>query len=89
VYDNSELTIPPFQDLDVDDESRTLVHSGPLVRQKSDAFHSWSDVFGALLDNYCAQPSHHPSLRSDLSQSCCSKRKRKQTCQSSDVLCGG
>jgi NAD(P)-dependent dehydrogenase (short-subunit alcohol dehydrogenase family) len=36
----------------VDDNSRTLVHSGPLVRQKSDTRHSWSDVFGALFDNY-------------------------------------
>ncbi|KAH9063839.1 hypothetical protein EDB87DRAFT_1829598 [Lactarius vividus] len=48
------LVFPPGEitDLDVDDESRTLVHSGPLVRQKSDARRSWSDVFGALSDNY-------------------------------------
>lgn len=39
-------------DLDLQDESRTLVHSGPLARQKSDTWRSWSDVFGALLDNY-------------------------------------
>ncbi|KAF8501651.1 hypothetical protein F5888DRAFT_1898003 [Russula emetica] len=39
-------------DLDLQDESRTLVRSGPLARQKSDTFRSWSDVFGALLDNY-------------------------------------
>ncbi|KAH9960831.1 hypothetical protein BC827DRAFT_1205615 [Russula dissimulans] len=39
-------------DLDLFDYSRTLVHSGPLARQKSDSRHSWSDVFGALLDNY-------------------------------------
>ncbi|KAI9512110.1 hypothetical protein F5148DRAFT_1166295 [Russula earlei] len=39
-------------DLDFHDDSRTLLHSGSLVRQKSDTRHSWSDVFGALLDNY-------------------------------------
>ncbi|KAF8269572.1 Dbl homology domain-containing protein, partial [Lactarius quietus] len=39
-------------DLDISDDSRTVVHSGPLVRQKHDARRSWSDVFGALLDNY-------------------------------------
>ncbi|KAH8994939.1 hypothetical protein EDB92DRAFT_1814889 [Lactarius akahatsu] len=46
------LVFPPGEGHYVDDESRTLVHSGPLVRQKSDARRSWSDVFGALSDNY-------------------------------------
>jgi hypothetical protein len=52
----------PLQDLDLQDESRTLVHSGPLARQKSDTWRSWSDVFGALLDNYCARLRRHSSV---------------------------
>jgi hypothetical protein len=48
-----------LQDLDLYDDSRTLIHSGPLARLKSDTRHSWSDVFGALLDNYCTQPGFY------------------------------
>ncbi|KAI0303762.1 hypothetical protein B0F90DRAFT_1816034 [Multifurca ochricompacta] len=39
-------------DIEPHDSSRTLIHAGPLARQKSDSWRSWSDVFGALLDNY-------------------------------------
>ncbi|GLB40420.1 putative CNH domain containing protein [Lyophyllum shimeji] len=43
-------------DLDLDDESRTLVYSGPLARQvRSDSgwsSQSWMELTGSLLDNY-------------------------------------
>jgi hypothetical protein len=35
---------------------------GPPARQKSDPWHSWSDVFGALLDNYCARLRYYSAL---------------------------
>jgi hypothetical protein len=44
-----------FQDMDLYDDSRTLVHSGPLARrQRSETdWHGWNDLSVALLDNYC------------------------------------
>jgi hypothetical protein len=44
------------QDMDLYDESRTLVYSGPLVRlSRSDS--GWSsqatELTGSLMDNYC------------------------------------
>ena len=52
-----------MKDMDLYDESRTLVHFGPLARrQRSDAdWYGWADLMVALLDNYreCIQ-SYHP-----------------------------
>ncbi|KAI0264429.1 hypothetical protein BC834DRAFT_826441 [Gloeopeniophorella convolvens] len=47
IYSKGEIT-----DLDLYAESRTLIHSGPLARQRSDTWRSWTNAFGALLDNY-------------------------------------
>jgi len=76
-------------DLDLHDDSRTLIHSGPLARQKSDTLHSWSDVFGALLDNYCAQLRLHPCVRTDSFQSCYSRRRPRHPGRSSAVIKSG
>ncbi|CCM01400.1 uncharacterized protein FIBRA_03451 [Fibroporia radiculosa] len=48
VYQRGEII-----DLDLYDESRTLVHSGPLARRyRSDMGYNWADLHVALLDNY-------------------------------------
>lgn len=42
--------------MDLYDESRSLVYSGPVSRRiKSDSFSSssWGELYAALLDNYC------------------------------------
>ena len=39
--------------MDLYDDSRTLIYSGPLARKsRSDNWHSWSELLVALLDNY-------------------------------------
>ncbi|KAI0040258.1 hypothetical protein FA95DRAFT_1611936 [Auriscalpium vulgare] len=48
VYSRGEII-----DMDLYDDSRTLMHSGTLSRkQRSDSWHAWTDLMGALLDNY-------------------------------------
>ena len=63
---NDAELIFSFQDLDLYDDSRILIHSGPLARQKSGTQDSWSQVFGALLDNYCAQLLLHSCYMTDI-----------------------
>ena len=44
-----------MQDLDLYDESRTLLFSGPLARRyRGEVGYSWADLHVALLDNYRA-----------------------------------
>ncbi|KAI0322603.1 hypothetical protein OF83DRAFT_1049094 [Amylostereum chailletii] len=48
VYSRGEII-----DLDLYDDSRTLVYSSALARrQRSDNWNSWTDLMGVLLDNY-------------------------------------
>lgn len=42
------------QDLDLYDESRTLLFGGQLARRyKAEVGYNWADLYVALLDNYC------------------------------------
>lgn len=42
------------KDLDLFDESRSLLHLGPLARRyRADVGYHWADLNVALLDNYC------------------------------------
>ena len=44
-----------LQDLDLYDESRTLLHSGQLARRytsRTEVTYTWVDLHVALLDNY-------------------------------------
>ena len=44
-------TLP--QDLDLYDESRTLIYSSPLARRyRGEVGYNWADLHVALLDNY-------------------------------------
>ncbi|KAI0058174.1 hypothetical protein BV25DRAFT_1891692 [Artomyces pyxidatus] len=48
VYSKGEII-----DMDLYDDSRTLIYSSPLSRkQRSDSWGTWTDLMGALLDNY-------------------------------------
>ncbi|EMD33527.1 hypothetical protein CERSUDRAFT_87363 [Gelatoporia subvermispora B] len=48
VYQKGEII-----DMDLYDESRTLIYQGPLARRfKSEVAYSWADLHVALLDNY-------------------------------------
>ncbi|KAL9714072.1 hypothetical protein Ac2012v2_002380 [Leucoagaricus gongylophorus] len=49
VYQKGEII-----DLDLYDQSRTLVHSGPVTRRirSESGFHEWDDLVASLLDNY-------------------------------------
>jgi len=45
-----------WQDMDLYNESRSLVYTGPVIRRaKTDTGFSekWTDVVAALIDNYC------------------------------------
>jgi hypothetical protein len=52
----SHLTMD--QDMDMYDEKRTLVHSGPLARRarQETEWCGWNDHYVALLDNYRQHP---------------------------------
>lgn len=38
--------------MDLYDDSRTLIHSGPVARRVGDSWHNWNDLLFALFDNY-------------------------------------
>ena len=49
-----------LQDMDLYDQSRTLLHAGALYRRyrsKADMSHTWAELHVALLDNYCEFPA--------------------------------
>jgi hypothetical protein len=54
-----------MQDLDLYDESRTLVYSGPVSRRDRSEidWHGWNDMVAALLDNNCEQLFFVPCVR--------------------------
>ena len=60
------------QDMDLYNESRTLVYSGTLARRmRSDVGHAWVDLHVALLDNYRQfNPSDSPERPLKIPQSC-------------------
>ena len=45
----------PFQDMDLLDENRSLIHTGKLLRQPDTGFEfgGWTELFVLLFDNYC------------------------------------
>lgn len=44
-----------WQDMDLLDENRSLIHAGKLLRQPDTGFewNGWSELFVLLFDNYC------------------------------------
>lgn len=71
VYQKGEIIVSCFEsctsgfcltnpkDMDLYDQSRTLVHSSPVARRvrSETRFHEWDDLVASLLDNYCRQSS--------------------------------
>jgi hypothetical protein len=57
-----------LQDLDLDDDNRSLLHYGHLTRKRKCrcGFNGWSDLFVALLDNYCMYSSRLVSSHREL-----------------------
>lgn len=64
----SQLTPPgnagltkPFQDMDLLNENRSLIHAGRLLRQPDTGFewNSWTELFVLLFDNYRAFQKTH------------------------------
>lgn len=45
---------PLFQDMDLLNENRSLIHTGKLLRQPDTGFewNSWTELFVLLFDNY-------------------------------------